>query len=84
MIRALEASRRIFDARCIAVSRDCSLRVPYGVAVFHPDLLTTEQVEIAVSLPINKGLDLTPAQWTATAAGLFVSAIVARILVFEG
>jgi hypothetical protein len=37
-----------------------------------------------VSLPINKGLDLTPAQWTAAAAGLFVSAVVARILVVEG
>jgi hypothetical protein len=37
-----------------------------------------------VSLPINKGLDLTPAQWTAAGAGLFVSAAVARLLVFEG
>ena len=37
-----------------------------------------------MSLPINKGLDLTPLQWTAAAAGFFVSGAAARTLVLEG
>lgn len=36
-----------------------------------------------MNLPINKGLDFTPLQWTAAAAGFFVSGVAARILVLQ-
>ncbi|QPF94097.1 hypothetical protein [Bradyrhizobium commune] len=37
-----------------------------------------------MSLPINKGLDLTPAQWIAAWAGFFLSAGLAHVLVALG
>jgi hypothetical protein len=37
-----------------------------------------------MSLPINKGLDLSPAQWIAAFAGFFLSSGLARILVVQG
>jgi hypothetical protein len=35
-------------------------------------------------LPINKGLDFTPAQWIAAFAGFFLSGGLAHILVVQG
>ena len=35
-------------------------------------------------LPVRKGPDFTPAQWTAAAAGFMVSSAIAQILVVQG
>jgi hypothetical protein len=37
-----------------------------------------------MGLPINKGLDFTPAQWTAAFAGFLASGGLAHVLVVQG